>query len=126
MRSRANGHKVSITALGCYVPERVLKNDELAAYVDTSDEWITSRTGIRERRIAAEHEAMSDLSLPAAQDALRQAGVAGSDVDLIIVATVTPDIMFPSTAALLADALGSADAAAYDLSAGCTGFMYAL
>jgi 3-oxoacyl-[acyl-carrier-protein] synthase-3 len=126
MRSRAAGHSISITGLGCYVPERVLTNDEIAQLVDTSDEWISTRTGIKQRRVAAEHEAMSDLALPAAQRALTQAGVRGEDVDLIIVATVTPDMAFPATAALLADELGSADAAAYDLSAGCTGFMYAL
>ncbi|HEY3920744.1 MAG TPA: beta-ketoacyl-ACP synthase III [Gaiellaceae bacterium] len=126
MRSRAVGHPISITGLGCHVPERVLANDELATIVDTTDEWISSRTGIKERRIAADHEAMSDLALPAARDALEQAGLRGEDIDLIVVATVTPDMMFPSTAALLADVLGSADAAAYDLSAGCTGFMYAI
>jgi 3-oxoacyl-[acyl-carrier-protein] synthase-3 len=126
MKARAVGHPISITGLGCHVPERVLTNDELATIVETSDEWIASRTGIRERRIAAKHEAMSDLSLPAARTALEQAGVRGADLDVIIVATVTPDMAFPATAALLADELGSADAAAYDLSAGCTGFMYAL
>src|SRR3954449_2577471 len=126
MRSRATGRPISITGLGCYVPERVLTNDEIAGIVNTSDEWISSRTGIRERRVAGEHEAMSDLSLPAARQALEQAHVRGSDLDVIIVATVTPDMAFPATAALLADELGSADAAAYDLSAGCTGFMYAL
>lgn len=124
-RARA-GLEVSITGLGCKVPERVMKNDELSQFVDTSDEWIRERTGIRERRIASQEEALSDLALPAARDALAQAGVEGRDVDLIIVATVTPDMSFPSTAALVADALGAADAAAYDLSAGCTGFMYAL
>ena len=126
MRSRASGRPISITGLGCYVPERVLTNDEIAGIVDTSDEWISSRTGIKQRRVAAEHEAMSDLSLPAARRALEQAGVSGPDLDVIIVATVTPDMAFPATATLLADELGSADAAAYDLSAGCTGFMYAL
>jgi 3-oxoacyl-[acyl-carrier-protein] synthase-3 len=123
---RATGVPVSITGLGCYVPERVLTNDDLSRMVETNDEWIRSRTGIRERRIAAETEAMSDLALPASRRALANAGVAGSDLDLIIVATVTPDMMFPATAAMLADQLGSSDAAAYDLSAGCTGFMYAL
>jgi 3-oxoacyl-[acyl-carrier-protein] synthase III len=117
---------VTITGLGAHVPERVLTNDELAGLVDTSDEWIVTRTGIRERRIAAETEALSDLALPAARQALEQAGSDGKDIDLLIVATVTPDMMFPSTAAILADQLGVADAAAYDLSAGCTGFMYAL
>jgi 3-oxoacyl-[acyl-carrier-protein] synthase-3 len=120
------GFEVSVTGLGCKVPDRVVTNDELAQHVDTSDEWIRERTGIRERRVAAPEEALSDLAVPAAQDALRQAGVAGADIDLIVVATVTPDMAFPSTAALLADELGAHDAAAYDLSAGCTGFMYAL
>jgi 3-oxoacyl-[acyl-carrier-protein] synthase III len=117
---------VTITGLGAHVPERVITNDELAELVDTSDEWIVTRTGIRERRIAAETEALSDLALPAVRRALEQAGTDGRDIDLLIVATVTPDMMFPSTAALLADRIGAADAAAYDLSAGCTGFMYAL
>ncbi len=117
---------VTITGLGAHVPERVLTNDELAELVDTSDEWIVERTGIRERRIAAETEALSDLALPAVRQALDQAGSDGTDIDLLIVATVTPDMMFPSTAAILADRLGATEAAAYDLSAGCTGFMYAL
>ena len=120
------GLQVSITGLGCKVPDRVVTNDDLSKYVDTSDEWIRERTGIRERRIAAENEALSDLALPAARAALEQAGLSGKDIDLIIVATVTPDMAFPSTAAIVADALGATDAAAYDLAAGCTGFMYAL
>jgi 3-oxoacyl-[acyl-carrier-protein] synthase-3 len=123
---RANGRHVSITGLGCYVPERVLTNDDLAQLVDTSDEWITSRTGIKERRIATQEQAMTDISLPAARKALAMAHVEAADVDLLIVATVTPDMAFPSTGALLADQLGMPDAAAYDLSAGCTGFMYAI
>ena len=121
-----SGIDVSITGLGCKVPDRVVTNDELSQYVDTSNEWIMERTGIRERRIAAKEEALSDLALPAARDALAQAGLTGADIDLIIVATVTPDMAFPSTGAIIADALGAKDAAAYDLSAGCTGFMYAL
>jgi 3-oxoacyl-[acyl-carrier-protein] synthase III len=120
------GIAVSITGLGAHVPERVVTNEELAGMVDTSDEWIRERTGIRERRIAAPEEALSDLALPALERALSEAGVAAADLDLIIVATVTPDMMFPTTSALLADAIGAADAAAYDLLAGCTGFMYAL
>lgn len=108
------------------MPERVLTNDELAQMVDTSDEWIVSRTGIHERRIAAPGQALSDLALPAAREALEQAGISAREIDLLIVATVTPDMVFPSTAAILADRLGAVDAGAYDLSAGCTGFMYAL
>jgi 3-oxoacyl-[acyl-carrier-protein] synthase III len=120
------GIEVSITGLGVKVPDRIVTNDELSQYVDTSDEWIVERTGIRQRRIASDEEALSDLALPAARDALAQAGLAGSEIDLIIVATVTPDMAFPSTSAIVADAIGATDAAAYDLSAGCTGFMYAL
>ncbi len=126
MIGSANGDAVSITGLGCRVPERVMTNDELSTMMDTNDEWIRERTGIRERRIAAPEEALSDLCLPACRDALEQAGLAASEIDLIIVATVTPDMAFPSTGAILADRLGAPDAAAYDLSAGCTGFMYAV
>ncbi len=126
MIGTANGRPISITGIGAHVPERVVTNDELAQLVDTTDEWIVERTGIRERRIAAKDEAMSDLSLPACRQALEAAGVDPATVDLVIVATVTPDMTFPSTAALLADQLGMREAAAYDLSAGCTGFMYAL
>jgi 3-oxoacyl-[acyl-carrier-protein] synthase-3 len=122
----ANGLAVSITGLGSHVPERVVTNDELSTMMETSDEWIVERTGIRERRIAAPEEALSDLALPAAREALEDAGVAGSELDLVIVATVTPDMAFPATAAILADEVGAGDAAAYDLSAGCTGFMYAV
>src|SRR5437763_6326458 len=116
----------TITGLGAYAPERVITNDDLSELVDTSDEWIMERTGIRERRVAADDQALSDLCLPAAETALGQAGLEGKDIDLIVVATVTPDMMFPSTSAILADRLGAAEAAAYDLSAGCTGFMYAV
>jgi 3-oxoacyl-[acyl-carrier-protein] synthase-3 len=121
-----DGLPVSITGLGAKVPDRIVTNDELAQYVDTTNEWIIDRTGIRERRMASKEEALSDVALPACRDALAQAGVEGKDVDLLIVATVTPDMTFPSTGALLADKLGAVAAAAYDLSAGCTGFMYAL
>jgi 3-oxoacyl-[acyl-carrier-protein] synthase-3 len=121
----ANG-AISITGIGAYAPEHVITNDDLSKMMDTSDEWIVERTGIRERRIAADDQALSDLALPAARVALEQAGSAGGEVDLIIVATVTPDMAFPSASVILADELGADEAAAYDLSAGCTGFMYAL
>ena len=117
---------IGITGVGCYVPERVVTNDELSEMVETSDEWITERTGIKERRVADPDQAASDLALPAARDALEAARLDPADVDLVVVATVTPDMFFPSTGSLLASALGADDAAAYDLSAGCTGFMYAL
>ncbi|HEY4976364.1 MAG TPA: beta-ketoacyl-ACP synthase III [Gaiellaceae bacterium] len=126
MIGACSGRPVSITGLGCYVPERVLANEELSKLVDTNDEWIQTRTGIKERRIAAPEEATSDLCLPAARAALADAAVAGAEVDLIIVATITPDMLFPATATILADHLGAVNAAAYDLSAGCTGFVYAL
>ena len=126
MIGTANGYRVSITGIGANVPERVMTNEELSKLVDTTDEWIVVRTGIRERRIAGEDEALSDMALPAARAALAQAGVDPADIDLLIVATVTPDMAFPATAAILADELGARDAAAYDLSAGCTGFMYAI
>jgi 3-oxoacyl-[acyl-carrier-protein] synthase III len=123
----ANGSvRVSITGLGTHVPERVVTNDDFARLVDTSDEWIVSRTGIRERHFARDDEALSDIAMPAAEQALAAAGVGARDIDLLVVATVTADMQFPSTAAILADRLGAGDAAAYDLAAGCTGFMYGL
>ena len=117
---------IGITGLGVHVPERVLTNEELAQLVDTSDEWIVERTGIRERRIAADDEALTDIALPAARRALADAGAEAREIDLLIVATVTPDMMFPTSSALLADVLGAGEAGAYDLLAGCTGFMYAI
>jgi len=120
------GYPVTITGLGCHVPERIVTNDELSELVDTNDEWIVARTGIRERRIAADGEALTDIALPAARQALERAGLLPRDVELIICATVTPDMSFPASAALIADTLGSSEAAAYDLSAGCTGFVYAV
>ncbi len=126
MIAQTSGRRISITGLGCHVPERVVTNDDLATMVDTNDQWIRERTGIRERRVAADDEALTDIALPAARRALEMAGVEASTIDLLIVATVTPDMAFPSAAALLADTLGMPDAAAYDLSAGCTGFVYAI
>ena len=117
---------VIIAGVGSYAPAKVLTNHELSKMVDTSDEWIVSRSGIRERRIAADHEALTDICLPAARRALEMARVEPESIDLLVVATVTPDMAFPSSSALLADKLGMPDAAAYDLAAGCTGFVYAI
>jgi len=124
--ANVDGTRIGITGVGAYVPERVLTNADLEEMVDTSDEWIVERTGIRERRIAEDGQAASDLALPACRDALAQAGVRAEDIDYIVVATATPDMIFPATACIIADQLGSPRAAAYDLLAGCTGFMYAL
>ena len=126
MIGSANGTRIGVTGLGVHVPERVVTNDELARHVQTSDEWILDRTGIRERRMAADDEALTDIAMPAARAALADAGVEAADVDLVICATVTPDMMFPTSSALMADELGATNAAAYDLLAGCTGFMYAV
>ena len=126
MIGAANGKRIGITGLGVNVPDRVFTNKDLEQFVDTTDEWIVERTGIRERRFATEEQALTDIAEPAAVAALAEAGVDASSIDLIVVATVTPDMMFPTSSALLADSLGMPDAAAYDLLAGCTGFMYAL
>ena len=126
MIGRANGSAISITGLGVSVPDRVVTNADLADRVETSDEWIFTRTGIKERRLADGPLAMSDLAAPACERALEMSGVDPASIDLLIVATVTPDMAFPSTAALLADRLEMPEAAAYDLAAGCTGFVYAL
>jgi 3-oxoacyl-[acyl-carrier-protein] synthase-3 len=126
MIGRATGPRVAITGLGANAPARIVTNDDLAARVDTSDAWIQERTGIRERRFATEDEALTDIALPAARQALAEAGAEASSIDLLICATVTPDMLFPTSSALLADALGMPNAAAYDLLAGCTGFMYAM
>jgi 3-oxoacyl-[acyl-carrier-protein] synthase-3 len=115
-----------ITGTGGYLPEKVLTNRDLEALVETSDEWIVSRTGIRERHIAAEGEFSSDLALHASRDALAAAGRTAADVDLILVATSTPDMVFPSTACLLQAKLGVTHGAAFDVQAVCSGFVYAL
>ena len=112
--------------LGSYVPERVMSNAELERMVETSDEWITSRTGIRERRIAGANETTSDMALEAARRAMTAAGVTAADIDLIIVATITPDMPFPSTACLVQQKLGAHRAVAFDIEAACSGFVYAL
>lgn len=117
---------VGIIGTGKYVPEKILTNSDLEKIVETNDEWIVSRTGIRERHIAAPHEATSDLAYEAALKALESAGMKAEDLDLIIIATVTPDSSFPSTACILQDKLGAKGAAAFDLSAACSGFVYSL
>lgn len=115
-----------IVGCGSYLPDRVLTNAELAAMVDTSDEWIVSRSGIKQRHIAADGEKTSDLAIMAARDALAKAGMDGADIDLIVLATATPDETFPATAATVQAALGMTGGAAFDIQAVCSGFIYAL
>lgn len=114
-----------ILGTGFYVPEKIMTNADLEKIVETSDEWIVERTGIKERRIAEDNQPMSDLALRAAKDALADAGVAAEDLDLIIVATLTSDRIIPSTACMIQNLLGAKHAAAFDLSAACSGFAYA-
>ncbi|MGQ9584725.1 MAG: beta-ketoacyl-ACP synthase III [Anaerolineae bacterium] len=122
-----NRRYAQITGWGMCVPERVLTNQDLARLVDTSDEWIVSRTGIRERRVVSgDQETTATLATRAARAALRVASILPSQIDLVIVATATPEYAFPSTASLVQDALGASNAGAFDLSAGCSGFLYAL
>ena len=116
----------SIIGTGSYMPEKILTNDDLSKIVDTSDEWITSRTGIKERRIAAETEATSDIASEAARRAMQSAGVTPEEIDLIVVATVTPDMAFPSTACFVQKKIGASNAVCFDISAACSGFLYAL
>jgi 3-oxoacyl-[acyl-carrier-protein] synthase III len=120
------GRTGSIISVGSYVPERVLTNAELEKLVDTSDEWITSRTGIKERRIAAQGEYTSDMAANAALRALKNGGITPDQIDLIIVATITPDMPFPATACLVQQKIGARRAAAFDVEAACSGFIYAL
>jgi 3-oxoacyl-[acyl-carrier-protein] synthase-3 len=115
-----------LLGVGAYLPERILTNEEISRRVDTSDEWIVERTGIRERRIAADNEKTSDLSIAAARAALADAGREAKDIDLIIVATATPDLIFPATAARVQAELGVHHGAAFDLQAVCSGFVFAL
>jgi 3-oxoacyl-[acyl-carrier-protein] synthase III len=117
---------MKITGTGSYVPERILTNADLAEIVDTNDEWIVSRTGIRERRIAAAGETTSAMSTKAALRAMEAAGVTAEELDLIIVGTVTPDSLFPSTACYVQQNLGATRAVAFDISAACAGFLYAM
>jgi 3-oxoacyl-[acyl-carrier-protein] synthase-3 len=116
----------SIIGTGSYLPEKVLTNDDLSKIVDTSDEWITTRTGIKERHIAADDQATSDLASEAARRAMTAAGVTPEEIDLIVVATVTPDMFFPSTACFVQRKIGATNAVCFDISAACSGFLYAL
>jgi 3-oxoacyl-[acyl-carrier-protein] synthase III len=120
------GRSCSIVGVGSYVPEKILTNHDLEKMVETSDEWITTRTGIKERRIAAEKEYTSDMAARAAERAMKMAGVKGEDIDLIIIATITPDMPFPATACLVQEKIGATRAAAFDLEAACSGFIYGL
>jgi 3-oxoacyl-[acyl-carrier-protein] synthase-3 len=115
-----------IIGTGAYAPGRVITNHDLEKLVETADDWIVERTGIRERRIAAEDEAASDLAVKAAHQAIKAAGIHERDIELILVATSTPDMFFPSTACLVQDRLGARQAVAFDLSAACSGFLFAL
>lgn len=115
-----------IAGTGSYLPEKVLTNEDLTKFVDTSDEWIAARTGIRERHVAAEGETTSDLAFHAATRALEAAGVTAQEIDLIVVGTTTPDLIFPSTACLLQHRLGAVGCPAFDVNAACSGFIYAL
>lgn len=119
-------YPVRIAGTGSYLPSRIMTNRELEETVDTSDEWITSRTGIRERRIAAEGEFTSHMASEAARRALEQSGVAAADIELIIVATITPDTLTPATACYVQQQIGSLRAVAFDVSAACSGFLYAM
>ncbi len=118
--------KVGIIGVGEYLPSKILTNADLAKMVDTSDEWITTRTGIKQRRIVAREQAASDLAIKAAKASLENARLSGQDIDLIIVATVTPDMQFPSVACLVQNALSARNAFCFDISAACAGFVYAI
>lgn len=119
-------YEVGIVGLGSYVPEKILTNQDLEKIVDTNDEWITTRTGIKQRHIAGEHETTSDMAIIAAEKALKDAKMTAEDIDLIIVGTITPDMSFPATSCIVQDKLGAVNAAAFDIQAGCSGFVYAL
>ena len=118
--------KASITAVGHYLPETILSNAELEKTLDTTDDWIRSRTGIIERRVVSKDEATSHMSINSAKLILEKRELSASDIDVIIVATVTPDMFFPSTAALVQNAIGAKNASAFDLNAACSGFIFSL
>lgn len=121
-----NNRKVGIIGLGSYLPEKVLTNKDLEKMVDTTDEWIITRTGIKERRIARSDEATSDMATEAAKRALKDANLTAEDIDLIIVATITPDMFFPATACLVQEKIGARMVPAFDVSVACSGFIYGL
>jgi len=125
-RSARTQRTVSIVGTGSYTPEKILTNDDLSKIVDTSDEWITTRTGIKERRIAAKDEQTSDMATKAALKALEQANVSPQDVDLILVATATPDMLFPATACFVQKKIGAKNAACLDIAAACAGFLFGI
>ncbi|HEV8453231.1 MAG TPA: beta-ketoacyl-ACP synthase III [Gaiellales bacterium] len=122
----ACGQRVALIGIGSHLPDRVMGNDEIATMVETSDEWIAQRTGIRERRIAANADSSASLGAEAARRALASAGVDAAELDLIVTATASPDYYFPATASLIGERIGAGEVAGFDLSAACTGFIYAL
>jgi 3-oxoacyl-[acyl-carrier-protein] synthase-3 len=122
----ACGQRVALIGIGSHVPDRVMSNDEIATMVETSDEWIAQRTGIHERRIAAASDSSASLGAGAARRALASAGIDAGELDLIVTATASPDYYFPATASLIGERIGAGEVAGYDLSAACTGFIYAL
>jgi len=122
-RSASEPRTVSIIGTGSYTPEKVLTNADLSKMVDTSDEWITTRTGIKERRVAAEGEQTSDMAAKAAMNAIEQAGISPEEIDMILVATATPDMLFPATACFVQTKIGAKNAACMDVSAACAGFL---
>jgi 3-oxoacyl-[acyl-carrier-protein] synthase-3 len=121
-----SANRAVVTGCGSFVPSKILTNEELSRMVDTSDEWITTRTGIKERHITSDEESTADLAIAAGRRALEYAGLAGEDLEMIIVATITPEMVFPSTACFVQQALGAAKASAFDIAAACSGFIYAL
>jgi len=123
-RSAKTQRTVSIIGTGSYVPEKILTNADLSRMVDTSDEWITTRTGIKERRIAAKDEFTSDMATKAALKAIEQANITAAEIDLILVATATPDMLFPATACFVQKNIGATNAACLDISAACAGFLF--
>src|SRR5436305_5518142 len=125
-RSARTQRTVSIVGTGSYTPAKVLTNEDLSRIVDTSDEWITTRTGIKERRIAGKEEQTSDMASKAALKAIEQAKISPADIDLILVATATPDMLFPATACFVQKKIGATKAACLDISAACDGFLFGL